>query len=580
MLSLLLCLGSVSAQEKVDAEEKRLYDISIDYFDGNDDQKFYQAMDEYRRYVKDKGYEYKYWNSWNNEIVYDINHDHYYLSLKKTEEMEKEMRKAEAKEYYFMIDYLMGVFYGTRDNNDLCEQHLKKSLEQTDPKKNISDQVAIYQMLANICIFGDGEKGMKWIDKAIDISEDNYQLCGSLGVKAMIAFTHNDKQTFDDCYKRLVKIKKETPDDYYPAYQDYIDMGRFAFDDEYDQALVMADSLQSESEKLAFKAVIYKRKGDLQTENETLKKLINAKERRNNEISTLTINDINNDLELFNERQERRRAELYTIIVVFICLIITILLLAYFGWTRRKHLRLMKLQNKELERARDHAREADRMKTAFIRNVSHQIRTPLNAVSGFSMILAEQVEELPKEERKDLQDRIEHNTALITNSLNHLIALSNIESVRVSDKDDPIPCNAFCEEIARDFKPSSDKVRFSYTTSLADEVTVRTNKEMLTNIVKELLINANKFTAEGRIILQSEIEGKMWKISVTDTGEGIKAGEEKKIFGQFEKIDDFSEGLGLGLTFCKSIALQLEGDVILDTNYRNGARFSVTIPKK
>ena len=342
LFGMLLSLTTAFAQEK-DAEEERLHNIVFKYFDSMDDDAFYDAIATYRNYVKSKDYESKYWNSWSNEIIYDINHDHYYWALKKTEDLQAEIKEAEAKDYSFIIDYLMGVFYGTRDDNQLCIEYLKRALDQTDPKKNSSDQVAIYQMLANICIFEEGDQGIEWADRAIAISADNYQLCGSVGVKAMVVFTHNDRQAFDECYSRIEKIREETPDDYYPIYQVYIDMGRYAFNGEYDKAIATADSLQSESEKYAFMAAIYNRKGDIKAENEVLRKLISAKERRNSEISTLTINDISNDIEINKERQQRRRAELYTIIAIFASLVVTIGLLAYFVWTRRKHLALLNI---------------------------------------------------------------------------------------------------------------------------------------------------------------------------------------------------------------------------------------------
>ena len=577
LMALLLSLPILSAEDK-DPEEERLYNKSITLFDGQDDQDFYDAIIEYRNYVREKGYVYKYWNSWNNEIIYDINHDHYYLALKKTEEMETKMKEAEAREYYFMIDYLMGVFYGTRDNNDLCEQHLLKALEQTDPKKNVADQVAIYQMLANICIFGNGEQGLAWADKAIAISEDNYQLCGSVGVKAMIAFTHAEQQIFENCYSRIEKLRKEYPDDYYPIYQDYVDMGRYAFDGDYERAFAMADSLQSETERLAFRAVICKRKGDLVGENETLKMLLNAKERRNNEISTLTINEINRDFELNKARLEQRRAELYTIIAIFVFLIATILLLAYMGWTRHKHLKLMEAKNRELEKARDQAEVANRMKMAFIQNVSHQIRTPLNAISGFSDILATQTDDLSDDERHDLSRRISHNTDILTNSLNHLLSLSDMESAVSWESEEAICCDAFCREILSEFKPSNQALSLHYTTDVSPDVTVRTNRRMLKAIVDELLSNADKFTDEGTITVSSTIADGFWKIGIADTGRGIQPGEEEQIFGHFTKIDDFSEGMGIGLTFCKNVALRLNGDVILDRTYSPGSRFIVQIP--
>ena len=235
-------------------------------------------------------------------------------------------------------------------------------------------------------------------------------------------------------------------------------------------------------------------------------------------------------------------------------------------------------QNQQLTIARDQAQEADRMKTAFIQNVSHQIRTPLNAVSGFATILAKQLDELSDEERHDLATRIEHSAGIITNSLNHLITLSDIDSINIERNSDTINCHEFCREIAREFKPMKQTTAFNYTSTIDQDATVKSNRQMLKSVIMEILVNADKFTEEGSITLNNEMANGMWQISVTDTGRGIQPGDEEKIFGHFAKIDDFSEGLGLGLTFCKNIVLRLGGDIVLDKDYHDGARFIVKIP--
>ena len=303
-----------------------------------------------------------------------------------------------------------------------------------------------------------------------------------------------------------------------------------------------------------------------------------AKEDRNNKISTMEINDISNDMKLERAHRETRRAYSLVILLAFIAAIIAVIPLSIFGWSRRKHVHALQAQNRELRRARDHAEEADRMKTAFIRNISHNIRTPLNVVSGFSNVLAKQVDELSEQEREDISQRIDHNVYVITNSLNHLIALSEVESVRVTDLEDYVNCNCLCQDIANEFKPLNEKLTFNYTTTVGDHITVKTNKDMLRSVIMELLINADKFSEEGEIMLNSNIVDGTWQISVTDTGKGIGKGDEEKIFGQFSKIDDFTEGLGIGLTFCKSIVSQLGGEITLDNDYTDGARFIVTIP--
>ena len=119
---------------------------------------------------------------------------------------------------------------------------------------------------------------------------------------------------------------------------------------------------------------------------------------------------------------------------------------------------------------------------------------------------------------------------------------------------------------------------FSYSSSIGQDVTVKSNRSLLKSVIMEILMNADKFTDEGGITLSSDMKDGMWLLSVTDTGTGIPEGDEDGIFGHFTKIDDFSEGLGLGLTFCKNITLRLGGDVVLDKDYHDGARFIVKIP--
>ena len=128
------------------------------------------------------------------------------------------------------------------------------------------------------------------------------------------------------------------------------------------------------------------------------------------------------------------------------------------------------------------------------------------------------------------------------------------------------------------FKPTKQSLQFDYRSSVDHSVSVRSNRQLLKSIVTELLVNADKFTEEGGITLGSKMVDGMWQISVTDTGKGIKPGDEEKIFSHFTKIDDFSEGLGLGLTFCQNIAHKLDSDIVLDRDYHDGARFIVQIP--
>lgn len=93
--------------------------------------------------------------------------------------------------------------------------------------------------------------------------------------------------------------------------------------------------------------------------------------------------------------------------------------------------------------------------------------------------------------------------------------------------------------------------------------------------------NACKFTEQGTITLscyQDQLENDFVCFSVTDTGKGVKDGEEDKIFEHFYKVDAYKEGVGLGLPLARRIARQMGGDVILDTSYKEGSRFILKLP--
>lgn len=580
LLIITLCLSLSSAMaEEMSAEEKRLREDVYKYFDTTDKQAFDNAITQLRNYYKARKEWHKMYTAWENEIVYDINNDHFYSALKKTDDMNDFILANDHQDELYRLDYLMGVFYGTRDNITMCRNYLDEALKKLESKEEFKSEASnIYMLLANILSFDDADSATISIDKCISLCDNNRDLSAALQMKCIIDFGRNDRESFVRTYNKNSAIKLNDPQEYNPAYEDYIEQGMACFEGRFDDAIRINSAMTNPLDKLLFQTKIYDMQGDKAAEAEALKALLKARQKRNNEISTMEINDISNDINLQQMKRETQKAYSIMTYGALGASLLIVFFLSYLIWSRRKHLRQLMLQNQQLTVARDHAQEADRMKTAFIRNVSHQIRTPLNAVSGFSNILAKQADELSDSERKDLAMRIEHNTMVITNSLNHLITLSDIDSVNITAIKDEVNCHDFCREIATEFKPSTQSLEFNYTSDISPDTTVKTNKNLLKSIVTEILANADKFTETGSITLGSDIAGGMWQISVTDTGRGIAKGHEETIFGHFTKIDDFSEGLGLGLNFCKNIALRLGGDVVLDTDYSDGARFIIKIP--
>ena len=579
LLTILVCLSLFAFAQEKDAEEQRLRDEVYKYFDTTDRLAFEDAVHQLRSYYKTMGKWHEMYTAWENEIVYDINNDHFYSALKKTEDMNDFIVSKDHQDEFYRMDYLMGVFYGTRNNVAMCKKYLDQALEKLKGRKDFKAEASnIYMLLANILAFDSPDSATISIDKCISLCEDNRDLSAALQMKCIIEFGKKDRAGFVKAYNKNTQIKLSDPKGYNPAYDDYVELGMACFEGRYDDALEINSKMTTRLDQMLFLTKIYEMKGDKAAEAEALKKLLKAREKWSSEISSMEITDISNDFNLQQMRREKEKANRHMTYIALGACLLGVLFLSYFIWSRRKHMRELKAQNHQLTLARDQAQEADRMKTAFIQNVSHQIRTPLNAVSGFSTILVNQIDELADDERQDLARRIEHSAAIITNSLNHLITLSDVDSINLNSNSEAINCHEFCREIVKEFKPMKQTLGFSYSSSIGQNVTVKSNRSLLKSVILEILANAEKFTDEGGITLSSDMKDGMWLLSVTDTGIGIPEGDEERIFGHFTKIDDFSDGLGLGLTFCKNITLRLGGDIVLDKDYHDGARFIVKIP--
>jgi signal transduction histidine kinase len=157
---------------------------------------------------------------------------------------------------------------------------------------------------------------------------------------------------------------------------------------------------------------------------------------------------------------------------------------------------------------------------------------------------------------------------------------SGIEEELLSHRDDLVSCNKIageCISYTRDHFP--DKT-ILFLTDLDDSFRVKTNHLYLMRTLRELLYNAAKYSDGEHIIMRITQTESVVCFSVEDKGQGLPEGVEEIIFNPFMKIDDLSEGLGLGLPLAKRHAKSLGGDLTLDTSYHEGCKFILEIPKK
>ncbi len=238
-----------------------------------------------------------------------------------------------------------------------------------------------------------------------------------------------------------------------------------------------------------------------------------------------------------------------------------------------------KQMNEELEEANEHARKADEQKNEFLKDVTHQIRTPLNIMNGFIQVLRDDYESIPKDEVNSILDTMQTNAISISRMVNMLLVAANTgKNVKINTME------------TVNIQKVVDFMRFLYETNppfsvgmltevcVAEDFTVRSNWDFLTKALIELLYNAKKYTKEGYVKLTAKTEGMTVVFEVEDTGPGINEETQQRLFDTFAKGDMFAEGLGLGLPCCRQMVRLLGGELKYDTSYTNGSRFKLIIP--
>ncbi len=238
---------------------------------------------------------------------------------------------------------------------------------------------------------------------------------------------------------------------------------------------------------------------------------------------------------------------------------------------------------RELIQAKEKAEESDQLKTAFLNNLSHEVRTPLNAITGFSVLLKEQ--DLGKEKIEHLTDVIQESSEQLLTIIDSIVRISAIETglIDLYNKTTDIP--VLLDKVYRraEEKASRKFIKLRYHSMLRDEErAIQTDESKLFEILTVFVDNAIKYTEKGHVEFGCQRTADQIRFYVADTGSGINKEHQKVIFERFRKADlyetNIHSGMGLGLPIAKAYIDLLGGEVWLDSSPGIGSTFYFTIP--
>ena len=252
-------------------------------------------------------------------------------------------------------------------------------------------------------------------------------------------------------------------------------------------------------------------------------------------------------------------------------------------------------RTKELEKINKELSKANEMKGRFIANASHELRTPLHSIIGFSEILLQKTFGDLNEKQQRYTNTIYTSGKHLIHLVNNILDLAKIEAGKMELSRQTFPLNTTVDEVLMVLRPLAEQKRIEPKFEMSSEVDSFTaDKIKFKQILYNLLSNAIKFTPEGgtvginiekvrgnKEILPWALESqRLLRVSVWDTGVGIRAEDREKIFEEFEQLDQSksTEGTGLGLSLTKKLVELHGGQLEVGGTYGQGAIFTVYLP--
>lgn len=230
----------------------------------------------------------------------------------------------------------------------------------------------------------------------------------------------------------------------------------------------------------------------------------------------------------------------------------------------------------ELKEMKDKAELSDRLKSAFLANMSHEIRTPLNAIVGFSELL---VDSDDPDEKKEYWHIIESNNDLLLRLINDILDLSKIESGIIDRKRERFNLTQLCNELyvmMRSKIPNADVELVQ--DNPCSECWIFLDSNRLKQVWMNFLTNAVKYTRSGYIRMGYSVEKDGIRFYVEDTGTGIPKELQDRVFGRFQKLNEFVQGTGLGLAISRAIVEAAGGEIGFTSEQGIGSTFWAWVP--
>lgn len=575
LLTALLIIGATMAQAKVDYDNDPVFAVLRDSmnesFNNADEERFSRDIKNLEDYLLKRNDMHGYYTQRCNEIVFMMNSQKVFEAYKAARKLSEELRDKRLDKEMYMAYNMLGHIYRYCGNKEAAKRNFRQVIELMEKHGYYDSMPPIYMNIVGVVEEENPKEALKLIDKALEISE-KYAPERAFDIetrRTLIYYNMGEKEKFQEGYKAY---KKGEAEGHSSVHGRQLEVYHEAFIGNTDNAIKLSHELLGEDSYSTIASICreagrweeaYRAQAQETKETDSIYSLILIN----------SVEGLRSELQIYDMERSAARSRTITLTIIIVLLAALLVTQIYIYRSRRRHVNEMKI-------AYQHALESDKMKTAFIQNMSHEVRTPLNIISGFAQVVADPELTSGPEERREIAKMMLNNTRIITNLIDEMLELSINESSGEVTLEDGVDVNDLLSNLMQEneglMKPD---VKLIYDNHLPSGFTMTTNKDMLRRMVNALLDNAIKYTDQGSVTLKAWVDSGKLDLVVEDTGCGIPPEEANHIFERFVKLDAFKQGLGLGLPLSRIIASRLRGYLVYDTNYAGpGARFILSLP--
>lgn len=531
-------------------------------------------------------------SSWVCGIMYNLGrmniHDAYHI----TQVMKADIDNSKYPEIgKYFISNMLGHVYNTCGNIPGAEEEFLKSIEQIKGTALERDGLPfVYIALAHVHLNNDLDRTLHWLDIAemyLEKDKDSWNYYRALAdvhaIRAIVRFKQKDFDAFRASIGKMndADAKNQMPQG--DLFAPYARAYELLLDGKTKEALAASNKLQNLKEQYLLQCDIYRYIGDNDKAFLIQRALMHKRDSITGVMIAENMIQQEEEMQLVLSKEKTARMMNYVLVGIVALAILFIIMLHRNIFLRRRYNRQLKAKNEELKSAYKQVAAADEMKTEFIRNVSHEIRTPLNIINGFSQVLTDKEADLGDEERSEVADTISHSTRQITSLVNKMLALANENTKDLASQMEKTDGLEICRKALAEMPSvNPEKITVTLDDQTGGNVMLYTHGDSLLQMLGNILENSVKFTEQGHILLKvrkEKREGrKMMLFTVEDTGCGIPADKIDTIFERFTKVDEFKEGLGIGLAYCRETTQKLGGTLRLVDTSEKGTTFELGLP--